>query len=124
MKRLALLTALFAHPVAAAETFDCQLSRTCTTLGNACSDDVDATVITLTIADDGKSAQLSSGDQSLDMALIDTAPQGRTFLALRAGEGVGLFSLTESGALVASSNEFDADGPMGMTATGTCRPKG
>lgn len=124
MRHLVLLAALAAAAApAGAETFDCRMTRTCTTTGNACFDDPEAVTVALTIADDGQSARLSAGEGALEMALVDAGPASRTFLAVRAGEGAGLFSLAADGTLAASSTEIDGEGLIGITSSGSCMPR-
>lgn len=124
MLRLALIvaaTGLIALP-ARAEVLSCQLLRTCNTAGGTCTDDAEPTVMRLTIADDGNSATLEAGEEVMSMTLVDEGPDTRTFLAIRAGEGVGVLSVGSDGTLVAASNEFDGTSLMGVSIAGTCAP--
>ena len=122
MKRLALALCLLAPLPAQADGFDCSLARSCVTDGG-CKDDADPVVLAVTIADDGQSAQLSFGDQSLMMTLVDDSDMGRTFLALRDGSGVGVMTLKADGAFAAASNEFTNGALIGAASTGRCTPR-
>ncbi|MBP9184594.1 MAG: hypothetical protein KBF78_15770 [Fuscovulum sp.] len=122
MKPLFLALALLAPPPLLAETFDCTLALTCTT-NNACSSDDNPVVLGVTIADDGASALLTFGEQSLEMALVDDSAIGRTFLALRAGSGIGVMTLGDDGSFAASSNELTNGTLIGATSAGSCTPR-
>lgn len=122
MKTFLFLAALLAPLPALAETFDCSLALTCAT-NSDCTSDEDPVVLGVTIAEDGASALLAFGDQSLDMALVDDSAIGRTFLALREGSGIGLMTLGADGSFAASSNELVNGTLVGATSSGTCTPR-
>ncbi len=122
MKTLLFLGALVAASPALAESFDCTLALTCAT-NTACSDNEDPVVLGVTIAEDGASALLTFGDQSLSMALVDDSGIGRSFLALREGSGIGLMTIGNDGSFAASSNELLNGALVGATSSGTCTPR-
>jgi hypothetical protein len=122
MKTLFLALALAAPLPVLAETVDCTLALTCAT-NDACSNDDDPVVLGVTISEDGATALLTFGEQSLEMMLVDDSAIGRTFLALRDGSGIGLMTLGNDGGFAASSNELVNGALVGATSTGTCTPR-
>jgi hypothetical protein len=115
------LAVLAAHP-AWAETLDCSLALTCAT-NTACTSDEDPVVLGVVIADDGASAMLTLGDQSLPLTLVDDSAIGLTFLALRDGSGIGLITLGADGSFAATSNEVTNGTLVGSASSGTCTPR-
>jgi hypothetical protein len=122
MKHLVMALALLAPLPAFGESLECSLSRVCAT-DSECRDDEAPVILGVTIADDGKTAQLTFGDDALDMTLVDDSAIGRSFLAVRAGSGIGLVTVGDNGDFAASSNEFNEGALFGSTATGRCSPR-
>ncbi len=121
---LAAALALLPLPVLA-EDYDCRLLLSCATQGGGCSETApdEAMVLHLAIAAGSKTATLSGGGDRLKLSLIDTSAAGRSFLARRGGESLGILTLRPDGALAASSHELIDGALVGVTGTGTCLPR-
>ena len=123
--RAGLLAALLLPAPALAEGYDCQLLIACVTESATCTRTApeEALTLHLEMAPGSKTATLSSGGDTLDLTLIDTAVTGRSFLARRGGEAIGLLTLRPDGSLAASSHEMLDGALVGVTGTGHCLPR-
>lgn len=119
---LAALAAVAIPAPVLAESYVCTLAAMCNTESATCSAEAgtENPPFRLIIAEDGKSAHLTTTAEGLDLTLLDQTALGRSFL-LRTGEtGIGILTLAADGALAAVSNEHTSGGLIGTATQGTC----
>jgi hypothetical protein len=103
-----------------AETYSCTLATLCDTARPGCDPVAAETPFSLIIAEDGRTATLSTRDERMVLTHLATGAMGRSFLVQDGEAGLGILTLGPDGTLAAVSNALNIGGLIGIAAQGHC----